>query len=83
MFGRLYLILFVAILSSNECFGNGHPNNEINRNEIEIMKLWKELEKTKEKLQTLTEHCQKSNTEEIDAHGKCFDQTLKLWKYHA
>jgi hypothetical protein len=66
MFGRLYLILFVAFLSSNECFGNGHPNNEINRNEIEIMKLWKELEKTKEKIQTLT-----TLTEPDEVYSKC------------
>jgi hypothetical protein len=50
----------VVILSSNGYFGNGHPiHNEINRSEIELLKadnakLWKELEKMTEKVQTLT-----------------------------
>ena len=72
MFVRLDLIFFVVILSSNGYFGNGHPiHNEINRSEIELLKadnakLWKELEKMTEKVQTLTEN------------GKCLDKTLKL-----
>ena len=77
MFVRLDLIFFVVILSSNGYFGNGHQiHNEINRSEIELLKadnakLWKELEKMTEKVQTLTENGH-------GAHGKCLDKTLKL-----
>ena len=77
MFVRLDLIFFVVILSSNGYFGNGHPiHNEINRSEIELLKadnakLWKELEKMTEKVQTLIENGH-------GAHGKCLDKTLKL-----
>ena len=56
------------------CFGNGNPNNEINRSEIELLKadnakLWKELEKMKEK--ALTENCQMLKTKVTG--GKYFD----------
>jgi len=76
MFVHLDLMFFVVIVSSNECFGNGHSNNEINRSEIELLKadnakLWKELEKMTEKVQTLTENGH-------GTHGKCFDKTGKL-----
>ena len=75
MFVRLDLIFLVVILSSNGYFGNGHPiHNEINSSEIELLKadnakLWKELEKMKEK--ALTENCQMLKTKVTG--GKYFD----------
>ena len=77
MFVHLDLMFFVVILISTGWFGNGHPiYNEIDRSEIELLKadnakLWKELEKMTEKVQTLTENGH-------GIHGKCFDKTEKL-----
>lgn len=76
MLGRLDLMFFVVIASSNGCVENGYKNNKINSNEIELLKadnakLWKELKKTNELVQLLTENCHKSKTEVIG--GKYFD----------